>query len=77
MQSRCVNRHALFQTPSTGLRHPSLGGMCRKEMLGVWSSVCVDDMDGSADGLDTLRHDGQVNVTVLCMNLYLRPWSYA
>ena len=41
--------------------------MCRKAMPGVWSSVCVDDMDGSADGLDTLRHDGQVNVTVLCM----------
>ena len=23
------------QTPSTGLRHPSFGGRCRKEMLGV------------------------------------------
>ena len=27
------------QTPSTGLRHPSFGGRCRKAMLGVWSSL--------------------------------------
>ena len=26
----------LTQTPSTGLRHPSFGGRCRKAMLGVW-----------------------------------------
>ena len=26
------------QTPNTGLRHPSLGGRCRKAVLGVWGS---------------------------------------
>ena len=33
---------ARHQTPSTGLRHPSLG-RCRKAMLGVWHvrHVCV------------------------------------
>ena len=27
---------ARSQTPSTGLRHPSFGGRCRKAVLGVW-----------------------------------------
>ena len=26
------------QTPSTGLRHPSFGGRCRKAVLGVWTT---------------------------------------
>ena len=32
-------RHPLCQTPSTGLRHPSFGGRCRKAMFGV--CLCV------------------------------------
>ena len=36
-------RHHMTQTPSTGLRHPSFGGMCRKAVLGVcmwpWSKA--------------------------------------
>ena len=30
------------QTPSTGLRHPSFGGRCRKAMLGVWCRSCAE-----------------------------------
>ena len=31
------------QTPSTGLRHPSFGGRCRKAMLGVWATPTTSD----------------------------------
>ena len=30
------------QTPSTGLRHPSFGGRCRKTMLGVGDGAGVE-----------------------------------
>ena len=49
------------QTPSTGLRHSSFGGRCRKAVLGVWGkgSVCVwggggggqDGYCGQLDGI--------------------------
>ena len=39
--SLTITRHFLNQTPSFGLRHPSLG-RCRKVMLGVWSSIRVN-----------------------------------
>ena len=31
----CLDEESFTQTPSTGLRHPSFGGGCRKAMLGV------------------------------------------
>ena len=36
-----VPRINWFQTSSTGLRHPSFGGRCRKAMLGVWVDSCL------------------------------------
>ena len=32
---KCIVSQSAPQTPSTGLRHPSFGGRCRKAMLGV------------------------------------------
>ena len=32
--------HAVTQTPSAGLRHPSFGGRCRKAVLGVCCGCC-------------------------------------
>ena len=38
---RCRKSEAWSQIPSTGLRHPSFGGRCRKAMLGVWLGACL------------------------------------
>ena len=48
----CSERgHTESQTPSTGLRHPSFGGRCRKAMLGVWGriSAAADLGPGDSD----------------------------
>ena len=42
VQSRSrVSGHGVSQTPSTGLRHPSFGGRCRKAMLRVCRKAMV------------------------------------
>ena len=47
LSEKPVGRKELYtqghtQTPSTGLRHPSFGGRCRKAMLGVWATPTSD-----------------------------------
>ena len=41
-----------LQTPSSGLRHPSFGGRCRKVMLGVW---CTPTSQSSLSGTPSIK----------------------
>ena len=64
-----TTRHAVVQTPSTGLRHPSFGGRCRKAMLGVWLWWCE---------FETGVQDTVHNVSTCCVAMRGRyhawPW---
>ena len=50
-----VGRRGGHKTPSTGSRHPSFGGRCRKAVLGVWGGQCAGSTE-QAQWLLSLIH---------------------